>query len=377
MIYLDYAATCPLDADAGKTYIQAATDYFGNSSSLHNSGGKAADLLESCRQEMADLLGVVKAGIYFTSGGTESNFLAIHALLSAKKSAGNHIITTESEHSSIHGTMKWLEEKGYEVTYLPLTSKGMVDVALLEAAIRPETVLVSIQHVNAEIGSIQPIEMIGRVLKEKDIYFHSDMVQSFGKLDISSISYAVDAFSISGHKFYGPKGIGLAYVSPKIPWTGFLPGTTHEKGFRPGTVNIAGIAGMTVAAQKSVRTLAEDAIHYQDLRKIVMEQAKLTDKLTVFQCENQLASIIGMRIHGLEGQMTMLECNRSGFAISTGSACQTGQQAPSKTMKALGLCDGEAKEFIRISFGKQTSTAEVEAFVETVYTLATSKTWSK
>ncbi|MCE4048064.1 MULTISPECIES: IscS subfamily cysteine desulfurase [Bacillaceae] len=370
MIYLDYAATCPLDADAGKTYIEAASDYFGNSSSLHSIGGKATDLLESCREEMARLLSVERVGIYFTSGGTESNFLAIHALLSVKKKAGNHIITTESEHSSIHGTMKWLEKQGYEITYLPLSPQGMVDADLLQAAIKPETVLVSIQHVNAEIGAIQPIAAIGKILKEKDIYFHSDMVQSFGKIDISSISNTVDALSISSHKFYGPKGIGLAYVSPLIPWTGFLPGSTHEKGFRAGTVNIAGIAAMTTAAQKSVRTLAAERAHYQGLREMVQKRAKHNISLTVFQCEHQLPSIIGMRIHGLEGQWTMLECNRRGFAISTGSACQTGQQAPSKTMKAMGLCDGSAKEFIRISFGRQTKPAHVEAFMETVEALA-------
>ncbi|MED4038653.1 IscS subfamily cysteine desulfurase [Niallia taxi] len=373
MIYLDYAATCPLDSDAGKMYLEVSTDYYGNSSSLHDIGGKASDLLEGCRGEMARLLGVEKSGIYFTSGGTESNFLAITALLSANKRADKHIITTASEHSSIHGTMKRLAADGYAVTYLPLGANGIIDVQMLEACIKPETVLVSIQHVNSEIGAIQPIEKIGTILKERGIYFHSDMVQSFGKLDIAAISAKVDSLSISSHKFYGPKGVGLTYISPAIPWTGFLPGTTHENGFRAGTVNIAGIAAMCVAAQKAVKRLAVDYAHYQALREIVMELASSTDYLTVFQCGNQLPSIVGMRILGMEGQWTMLECNRRGFAISTGSACQTGQQAPSKTMKALGLSDEEAKEFVRISFGRATTIDDVKAFMQTVVSVATER----
>lgn len=370
MIYLDYAASCPLDSDAGKMYLEVSADYYGNSSSLHDIGGKAKDLLESCRGEMARLLGVEKSGVYFTSGGTESNFLAITALLSANKSSDKHIITTASEHSSIHGTIKRLERDGYSVTYLPLGANGMIDINVLEACIKPETVLVSIQHVNAEIGAIQHIEKIGTMLKEKGIYFHSDMVQSFGKLDIAAISAKVDSLSISSHKFYGPKGVGLTYISPTIPWTGFLPGTTHENGFRAGTVNIAGIAAMCVAAQKAVQRLAIDQAHYLSLREIVIESAWSTDNLIVFQCGNQLPAVVGMRIRGIEGQWTMLECNRKGFAISTGSACQTGQQAPSKTMKALGLSDEEAKEFVRVSFGRATTIANVKAFMETVVSLA-------
>jgi len=170
MIYLDYAATCPLDSDAGKMYLEVSADYYGNSSSLHDIGGKASDLLEGCRGEMARLLGVERSGVYFTSGGTESNFLAITALLSANKRTDKHIITTASEHSSIHGTMIRLAADGYSVTYLPLGANGIIDVQMLEACIKPETVLVSIQHVNSEIGAIQPIEKIGTMLKERYLF---------------------------------------------------------------------------------------------------------------------------------------------------------------------------------------------------------------
>ncbi|MEW9053732.1 MAG: IscS subfamily cysteine desulfurase [Neobacillus sp.] len=357
MSYFDYAATTPLDSEAAEVYVKAATEYFGNSSSLHDIGGQAAGLLENCREELASMLGVNKTGLFFTSGGSEGNFLAIEALLSAPKKSGNHIITGIAEHSSIHGVLNRLT--GYDVTCLPLNSSGLIDEELFINSIRPETVLVTIQHVNSEIGTIQPIERIARICRDNQIHFHSDFVQSFGKLNSKNAAALVSSFSFSGHKFYGPKGVGGVYIDPNISWKPFFPGGSHEKGLRPGTLNVPAIAAMTVAAQKITKVSTDQFLLFRKTFFEMLEPIK--DDVEIFQAapSAQLPHIIGMRIAGIEGQWMMLECNRQGFAISTGSACHVGMQAPAKVMQALGIPSEDAKGFIRISFGNMTTVEEV------------------
>lgn len=364
MKYFDYAATTPLDPEAAEIFVKASTEFFGNSSSLHDIGGQSAALLEHCRGEMAQLLDVDKQGLFFTSGGSEGNFLAIEALLSAPKKQGKHIIAGMAEHSSVHGILKRLEKDGYSITYLPFNSSGVIDPENLLKTIKPDTILVAIQHVNSEIGTIQPIEQLAKICTEHDIHFHTDMVQSFGKIDVRNITPLVSSFSFSGHKIYGPKGIGGAYVNPKIGWSPFFPGTSHEKGFRPGTVNVPAIAAMTTAAQKITGKIQENARRFVELRHAFLNALQpISERVHVHQAEgdSQLPNIIGMRIIGIEGQWMMLECNRLGFAISTGSACQIGMQTPAKVTQALGLTIDESKEFIRISFGHPTTMNEVEA----------------
>ncbi|WP_121611562.1 IscS subfamily cysteine desulfurase [Mesobacillus foraminis] len=362
MKYFDYAATCPLDQEAAELYVKAATDYYGNSQSLHDIGSSSAELLKTCRRTMASILDVEPTGVFFTSGGSESNFLAIHALLSAKRKSGRHIVTGMAEHSSITNVMKKLEEDGYEVTYLPLNSNGLIETRLLEEALREDTVLVSIQHGNPEIGTLQPLNEIGSICRDREILFHSDCVQTFGKTRIKEAASMVDALSLSGHKIYGPKGTGAAYVNPRIGWKPFIPGTSHESGFRPGTVNVPAILALTAAAQKAETVLCEAMEQHLVLRKLFMKGlSPLKSQVTIYGTDEkqQLSGIIGMRIHGLEGQWVMLECNRQGYAISTGSACHTGLLAPSKTMAAMGIEGKQAKEFFRISFGRQTQKEDV------------------
>jgi cysteine desulfurase len=369
MIYFDFAATTPLDTDAAEIYVKVATDFYGNSNSLHDIGSQAAGLLEKCREELAGLIGIDPAGLYFTSGGSEGNFLAIEALLSCTDSSKNHIITSIAEHSSIHGTLKRLEKYGYRVTYLPFSPDGRIDPEKVKTELTPETALVAVQHVNSEIGSIQPIEEISETCRANKVFFHSDFVQSFGKLNIKSVSQLVNSFSFSGHKIYGPKGSGGVYINPQIGWKSFFPGTSHEKGLRPGTVNVPAIAAMTVAAQKVIGHEAEEDRKFRTLRQAFLDKIQpIQDSATIIQSkeEHQLPSVIGMRISGMEGQLMMLECNREGFAISTGSACQVGMQTPSKTMQALGVPSIQAKEFIRISFGRTTTIEEVEKLGEAI-----------
>ncbi|MEH7377320.1 IscS subfamily cysteine desulfurase [Neobacillus drentensis] len=362
MKYFDFAATTPLDPEAAEVYLKVATEYFGNSSSLHDIGGQSAALLENCREELANLVGVDKNGIFFTSGGSEGNFLAIDALLSSPKKKGNHIIAGVAEHSSVHGALNRLKETGYDITLLPLHSNGLINLEQLEKSITPETILITLQHVNSEIGTIQPIAEIAKICQARNIHLHSDFVQSFGKMDLKSIAPYISSFSFSGHKIYGPKGVGGVYVDPRNKWQPFFPGTSHEKGFRPGTVNVPAIAAMTVAAQKITGNLQADHNKYRLLRKAFMDSLEpIKEKVKIYQGDqgSQLASIIGLRISGIEGQWMMLECNRLGFAISTGSACQIGMQSPAKVTQALGLTTEEAKEFIRISFGHSTSLEDV------------------
>lgn len=362
MKYFDYAATCPLDREAADIFIQASTKYFANSQSLHEAGSESANLLESCRQEFSRLLGVDQAGIFFTSGGSEANYLGIMALLSAKRKDGNHIITGAAEHSSIYNLMKKLEGAGWDITFLPLNRSGKIELASFIEAVRPETGLVSIQHGNPEVGTIQPIINMAEYCRSNDILLHTDCVQTFGKIPVAPLAGCVDALSISGHKFYGPKGTGVAYVNPKLAWKPYIDGTVHEKGFRPGTVNVPGIAAMTAAAQKAHSLMATEAERVKNLRVAFIDSlSDVRESIEIFGAEGdeQLSGILGMSINGLEGQFVLLECNRKGFAISTGTACHTGMLSPAKTMSAMGINGKQAKEFFRISFGRETSQEDV------------------
>lgn len=368
MIYFDYAATCPLNKKAADAYLRAATQYFGNSSSLHDYGNNAASLLESCRKRLSTLLGVPADGLFFTSGGTESNYLAIQALLSSRESKGNHIISGMAEHSSISGTIEKLKEEGYRVTLLKFNDKGVINLDEFAAAIQEDTVLVVLQHGNSEIGTLQPLKEIHSLLKGKGILFHSDCVHSFGKVDLKEITPYIDSLSISGHKIYGPKGVGAVYISPQISWKPFYNGATHEKGLRPGTVNVPAIVAMTVAAEELDKERVNHFIHYETLRdKFIRRLSAIESELVIYDFpERQLPSTIGLRIRGIEGQWMMLQCNRLGFAISTGSACQVGMQSPSKTMQAMGVEGKEAKEFIRVSLGIETTEVEIEQLAEAI-----------
>lgn len=369
MKYFDYAASCPLDREAAEVYIQAASSYYGNASSLHDAGDQANGLLAYSREQMAGFIGVSKDGIYFTGSGSEGNYLAIQALLTGRKKKGKHIISGMAEHSSVSNTIEKLRQAGWDITLLPFHEDGRIDLEDFQNAIREDTVLASIQHTNPEIGTLQPIEEIGKLCRENQILLHSDCVQSFGKVDMSPIAPFVDSLTVSGHKFYGPKGVGAVYLNPEVRWDPYVPGTSHEHGFRAGTVNVPGIAAMAVAAEKAVRGLEENKKQFRLLREMFLTSLEpIREMCTVYRAD--LPSTIGMRIPGLEGQLIMNEANRYGFAISTGSACQVSMQAPSKTMVALGVEGKTAKEFIRITLGRETQPEDVRELGKTLVKIA-------
>ncbi|MDQ0174304.1 IscS subfamily cysteine desulfurase [Bacillus chungangensis] len=399
MKYFDYAATTPINSDALQMYAELSKLCFGNTSSLHDIGSEAAHFLKSFRKELAMQLGVESEGIYFTSGGTEGNLLALIALARTYAKKGLHIITSMGEHASVDSALLFLQKEGFEVTAIPFTKDGFVDLDLLEKAIRKDTILVSIQHVNPEIGTIQPLADIAKIVQKHQILFHSDCVQSFGKICLKTISSFVDCLTISSHKVYGPKGVGAIYLRPSKWVQPVFPGFHHEKGFRGGTINVPAIGAFVTAAKKQLQKQSSQQLYYEKCRALFLEnlfetfvpstsskcnssdhiimntihfscptknhvqlkRERLTCQRPVFSLyqakdeSKQVPQIIGLGLKGVEGQLTMLECNRYGFAISTGSACQVGQQNASKAMQALKVKKNQAKEFIRISFGMDTS----------------------
>ena len=367
MNYFDYAATTPLNSEAAEVYIKFSESCFGNTSSLHEVGAEAQNVLAYSRLKLAGMLGIEATGVYFTGGGTESNLLSIISLAKANKHKGNHIITTLGEHPSVDSAFEYLKDDGFVISKIPFTADGLINLDLLEAAINSDTILVSIQHINPEIGTIQPIEEISALVKKHEILLHSDCVQSFGKVDLSPIAKVVDSLTISAHKVYGPKGVGVAYIHPRHRLVPIFPGLVHESGFRGGTVNVPGIAAF-ITAVKQIDNYEEAIQDFTSIRKVFLEKlASFPEFFTIHESKDpdkQLPQIIGLRVHNVEGQLMMLELNRLGFAISTGSACQIGQQTSSKAMLALEINSQQASEFIRISFGQSTTLKNVNALSE-------------
>ncbi|ANN34250.1 cysteine desulfurase [Bacillus thuringiensis serovar coreanensis] len=369
MIYLDYAATTPMSEEALQTYMKAASQYFGNEQSLHDIGGTAASLLQVCRKTFAEMIGGKEQGVFFTSGGSESNYLAIQSLLNARTK--KHIITTPMEHASIRSYFQSLKSKGYTITEIPVDKNGLLCLVDLEAAITEDTVLASIQHGNSEIGTVQNITEIGALLKKYNVLFHTDCVQTFGKMPIHVFEMGIDSLSVSAHKIYGPKGVGACYINPQSRWEQVFPGTSHEKGFRPGTVNVPGIASFLTAAENILKTQWEESLRFKELRSYFLGQIQTLPLEIEVEGHSTscLPHIVGVTIKGIEGQYTMLECNRHGIAISTGSACQVGKQEPSKTMLAIGKTYEEAKQYVRFSFGQQTTKDQIDTTIHALHTI--------
>lgn len=375
MIYFDYAATTPIDNEALNIWVEASKQFYGNSSSLHDYGSKSARLLDLSRQQLATLLQVNKESIIFTSGGSESNVLAIDTLLSTKNNPKNQILISQMEHASLHQYVGKLRLQGYEVSELRHLSDGTVDLDGLYSSITEQTCLVIIQHVNSEIGVIQPIEEIRNILRGRDIFLHVDCVQSFAKLPLDTISKACDSMAISSHKVYGPKGVGAIIFPNKHMLKPALPNVTHEFGFRAGTVNVPGIAAFVTAAKKLAGILDEELsrIGVLRLQLISLLQKNNIDFEVIESKNHQLPHILALTFSGLQGQSLMIELNRRGFAVSTGSACQIDKQEPSKAMLSIGKSIAEAHQLLRISLGKLTTEEEVNKLAESIVQVITVK----
>ena len=368
MIYMDHSATSPVDPEVFKAMEPYFVNEFGNASTLYSIGRDARKAMENARAQVASLIGAKTDEIIFTAGGTESDNIAIKGTVYRLKNKGNHIITSAIEHPAVDETCKYLEKNGFKVTYLPVYDEGIVKVSDLENAITDETILITIMHANNEIGTIQPIAEIGKIAKEKNIYFHTDAVQTAGKIPINVEEMNVDMLSISAHKLYGPKGIGALYVRKGVRLEPIMQGGGHEKGLRPGTENIPGIVGLGKACELAQNNLLDNAKFITSLRdKLIdgvlnsIEKSYLNGHRT-----KRLPNNINFRFTSIEGESLVLHLDSKGIAGSTGSACSSKKLEPSHVLMAIGLEEVDAHGSLRLTLGKENTEDEIEYTIKSI-----------
>ena len=365
MIYLDFAASTPIHPQALEVYTQVATRYFGNASSLHDQGSSSKQIVEASSKVIASGINGSPKGLTFTSGATESNFLAIQALLDARCDDRKQIISTRMEHSSVINVLERLSGQGYQIRWANVLADGCIDLDHLNKLLTEKTALVTVQHVNSELGVIQPIKEIGNILKHTTVLFHSDCVQSFGKIPIDVTDWGLDAISISGHKIYGPKGIGAVWINSDTDWKPLFKDYNQKKSLRFGTANTPGIAAFAAAAKWMISNQHSEYERISKIRSLLVDGFVKNHPRVIIEGspEHQSPYILGIRYIGLEGQYLMLECSQAGLAISTGSACQVGSDAPNRSMMAIGKTDEEARQFVRLSFGIGIDEAKIKEII--------------
>lgn len=363
-IYMDNQATTPLDPRVLDAMMPWLTTKFGNAASRsHSFGWEAEAAVEEARQQVAKLIGATAKEIVFTSGATESDNLAIKGVAEAYRERGDHIITQVTEHKAVLDTCKRLETSGYRVTYLPVTSDGLIDFEDLRRAIEEKTILVTIMAANNEIGVIQPIAEIGQLCHEKGIVFHTDAVQAAGKIPIDVNAMQIDALSISAHKIYGPKGVGALYVrgrNPRVKVAEQINGGGHERGMRSGTLNVPGIVGLGTACEIAAKEMAEEGERLCQLRDRLRDrlQSALDHVRVNGSMEHRLPGNLNMSFAGAEGEALLM--GLSDVALSTGSACTSAALEPSHVLRALGLGDEIAHSSLRFGLGRSNTQAEVD-----------------
>jgi cysteine desulfurase len=369
-IYLDHNATTAVEPAVLDAMLPFFSGDFGNASSIHNFGQRARSAVETARENIAALLNARPAEIVFTSGGTESDNHAIFGIAQAALplQPATHIITTAIEHEAVLNTCQALEKLGARVTYLPVDRDGLLNLQELRNAIGPETILITVMHANNELGSIQPLQEIGKAAAEADVYFHTDAVQSIGKIPVDVKTLQLDLLSLSGHKFYAPKGVGALFIKNGTRLRQLLFGGHHQRGFRPGTENVAGIVGLGKAAELAKLSQAQDASRIGQLRD-KLEQGLLTRVPHSFaNAVNapRTPNTCNMVFPGIEGEAMIISLDLKGLACSTGAACSSGAIEPSHVLTAIGLSASQARASIRFSLGRHTSEAEIDAALEIV-----------
>jgi cysteine desulfurase len=367
-IYLDNAATTQVDERVVLSMLPYHSEEYGNASSLHSYGTHAKEILDRSRRKLASFIGAEPDEIVFTSGGTESNNLALKGIAFANRSKGNHIIVSTIEHDCVLNVCKWLETQGFYITYLPVDNTGVVDVNELKKFINPKTILVSVMHANNEMGTLEPIEEIGQICKSYNVPFHSDACQSFGKISIDVNESGLSLLSLNSHKIYGPKGVGALYVRKGLNLVPLLHGGGQEGGLRSTTENLPGIVGFANAAELCIEGIKTESNRLLGLRE------KLTDFLfETFENvyingvqENKLPGLINFSFHGLEGETIrlLLLLDEKGIAVSAGSACSSNDKTnnASHVLQAIGLNQFEARGGIRVSFGRYSTEEDLERF---------------
>lgn len=360
-IYLDSNATTPMRPEVVAVMMPVFTEHFGNASSIHWFGQHAKALMDDARQHVAKLINAETSEIVFLSGGTEADNLAIRGI----KGRG-HVITSKIEHHAVMHTCKDLEKQGYDVTWLDVSRDGLVDPNDVRKALRPDTVLISIMHANNEIGTVEPIEEIGKIAAEADVYFHSDGVQSTGKIPVDVKRLGVDLYSISAHKIHGPKGVGALFVKKGTTLKPAMTGGGHERNRRSGTENVAGIAGFGEAARLAREGLVSDMPRVRGLRDRL--EAGLKERIEFIQVNGEnaprLPNTSNIMVDYAEGEGLVISLDLKGVAVSTGSACSSGSLEPSHVLTAIGKTSDEAHGSLRISLSAMTTGEEVDYVVD-------------
>lgn len=361
-IYLDNAATTAVSPEVLEAMMPYFTEVFGNPSSIHGTGREAAKAVDTARKQIAAAIGAQPQEIYFTAGGSESDNWVLKGTAFARKAKGNHIITTAIEHHAVLHTCKWLEKQGFTVTYLPVDEYGMVNPDDVEKAITDQTILISVMAANNEIGTIQPIREIGAIAKAHKIPFHTDAVQAIGAIPINVDEMNIDMLSMSGHKFHGPKGIGVLYVRKGIRLDTLIQGGAQERGQRAGTENLAGIVGIGKAIELAAANLEENAARMTALRDKLINGilATIPDTRLNGHPTKRLPNNCNVSIRYIEGEAMLLRLDLAGIAGSSGSACTSGSLDPSHVLLAIGLPHEIAHGSLRLTLGTDTTEADID-----------------
>ena len=365
-VYLDHNATTPTHPEVLEAMLTYFNDSFGNPSSIHQFGQQARKAIDEAREKVANFISAKPEEIVFTSGGTEADNFAIKGVIYANEQNGGHIITSSIEHHAVLNPCEYLEKKGFKVTYLPVDKYGLIDPEETKKAITKETILITIMHANNEVGTIEPIAEIGRIAKERNITLHTDAVQSAGKIPVSVNELHVDLLSLSGHKIYGPKGIGVLYIRKGTRIQPLIHGGHHEKNRRAGTENVPAIVGLGKAIEIAKDTMEKESIRLTNLRNKLCGgiAEKIDHVLLNGHPGKRLPNTLNMSFEFVEGESIILNLDLKGIAVSSGSACTSGSLEPSHVLKAMGVEPAIAQGSVRFSLGKDNTEEDVDYVLE-------------
>ena len=365
-VYLDHSATTPVRPEVLAAMLPYFGDKFGNPSSIHSWGRQARTAVDSAREQVASIIGATASEIVFTSAGTESDNLAIRGVAKSMQTKGKHLITSQIEHHAVINTFESLAKDGYEVTYLPCDKYGLIDPDDVRKSIRKDTILISIIHGHNEVGTIEPIEEIGRIAKEHGILFHSDAVQSLGKIPVKVDAMGVDLLTISSHKIYGPKGVGALYVRKGTRIRPQVTGGIHEKGLRAGTENVPGIVGFGAACALAEEEMPEESKRLQALRDKLINGilSNIPDTVLNGHPEKRLPHNVNVSVKYVEGEAMLLNMDLLGIGASSGSACTSGSLEPSHVLLAMGIPHELAHGSLRMTLGKSNTGEDIEYVLE-------------
>lgn len=364
-IYLDYAATTPCHPEVIEEMLPFFNQIYGNPSSVYQLAQKAKGAIEEAREKVARLLNAEPEEIIFTGGGTEADNTAIKGVAFANKKRGNHIITSRIEHHAVINTCKWLEKQGLKVTYISVDKFGVIDLDELRKSLTDKTILISIMHANNEVGTIEPVQEIAKIARERGIYFHTDAVQTAGKVPIDVKESGIDMLSLSGHKLYGPKGIGALYVRKGVKISPLIHGGHHERNRRAGTENVPGIVGLGKACEIASKEMANEEKRLRELRDKLYKglNERIDDIILNGHPHRRLPGILNICVKYVEGESMLINLDLEGICVSSGSACTSGSLEPSHVLLAMGVPAEVAHGSLRFSLGRNTTQKDIDRVI--------------